>query len=43
MWQEDRAPDAPGRLESLASWSRPSPSSIAWPAFEHVGLIMDNA
>jgi DNA helicase-2/ATP-dependent DNA helicase PcrA len=44
MWQEDRAPDAPGRLENLKELVQALSEFETLAGFlEHVGLIMDNA
>ena len=44
MWQEDRAPDAPGRLEDLKELVRFLAEFESLAGFlEHVGLVMDNA
>jgi DNA helicase-2/ATP-dependent DNA helicase PcrA len=43
MWQEDRAPDAPGRLENLKELTRALGEFETLAGFlEHVGLVMDN-
>jgi DNA helicase II / ATP-dependent DNA helicase PcrA len=44
MWQEDRAPDAPGRLENLKELVQALAEFESLAGFlEHVGLVMDNA
>jgi DNA helicase-2/ATP-dependent DNA helicase PcrA len=44
MWQEDRAPDAPGRLENLKELVHALEEFESLGGFlEHVGLVMDNA
>ena len=44
MWQEDRAPDAPGRLENLKELVHALEEFESLAGFlEHVGLVMDNA
>jgi ATP-dependent DNA helicase UvrD/PcrA len=44
MWQEDRAPDAPGRLENLKELVQALAEFDNLAGFlEHVGLVMDNA
>jgi DNA helicase-2/ATP-dependent DNA helicase PcrA len=44
MWKNDRAPDAPGRLENLKELVKAIEEFDALPGFlEHVGLVMDNA
>jgi DNA helicase-2/ATP-dependent DNA helicase PcrA len=44
MWQEDRAPDAPGRLENLKELVQALAEFETLAGFlEHVGLVMDNA
>ena len=44
MWQEDRAPDAPGRLENLKELVQALAEFDSLAGFlEHVGLVMDNA
>ena len=44
MWQEDRAPDAPGRLENLKELVHALDEFESLAGFlEHVGLVMDNA
>jgi DNA helicase-2/ATP-dependent DNA helicase PcrA len=43
MWQEDRAPDAPGRLENLKELVQALAEFETLAGFlEHVGLVMDN-
>src|SRR5918994_1866557 len=43
MWQEDRAPDAPGRLENLKELVQALVEFESLAGFlEHVGLVMDN-
>jgi DNA helicase II / ATP-dependent DNA helicase PcrA len=43
MWQEDRAPDAPGRLENLKELVQALAEFDTLTGFlEHVGLVMDN-
>ncbi len=43
MWKNDRAPDAPGRLENLKELVKALDEFETLPAFlEHVGLVMDN-
>jgi DNA helicase-2/ATP-dependent DNA helicase PcrA len=43
MWQEDRAPDAPGRLENLKELVQALAEFDSLAGFlEHVGLVMDN-
>jgi DNA helicase II / ATP-dependent DNA helicase PcrA len=43
MWQEDRAPDAPGRLENLKELVQALVEFETLAGFlEHVGLVMDN-
>jgi DNA helicase II / ATP-dependent DNA helicase PcrA len=44
MWQNDRSPDAPGRLENLKELVRAIDEFETLAGFlEHVGLVMDNA
>jgi DNA helicase-2/ATP-dependent DNA helicase PcrA len=44
MWQQDRAPDAPGRLENLKELAQALEEFETLGGFlEHVGLVMDNA
>jgi DNA helicase-2/ATP-dependent DNA helicase PcrA len=44
MWQSDRSPDAPGRLENLKELVKALEEFESLPGFlEHVGLVMDNA
>jgi len=44
MWQEDRSPDAPGRLENLKELMHAIAEFETLAGFlEHVGLVMDNA
>ncbi|MGH6945445.1 MAG: ATP-dependent helicase, partial [Geminicoccaceae bacterium] len=44
MWQEDRSPEAPGRLENLKELVQALEEFETLAGFlEHVGLIMDNA
>ena len=44
MWQEDRGPDAPGRLENLKELAQALAEFDSLAGFlEHVGLVMDNA
>ncbi|HEX6141142.1 MAG TPA: UvrD-helicase domain-containing protein [Geminicoccaceae bacterium] len=44
MWQDDRSPDAPGRLENLKELVRAISEFETLTGFlEHVGLVMDNA
>ena len=44
MWQEDRSPDAPGRLENLKELVHALEEFESLAGFlEHVGLVMDNA
>jgi DNA helicase-2/ATP-dependent DNA helicase PcrA len=44
MWQEDRSPDAPGRLENLKELVHALDDFESLGGFlEHVGLVMDNA
>ena len=44
MWQEDRAPEAPGRLENLKELVHALDEFESLAGFlEHVGLVMDNA
>ena len=43
MWQHDRSPEAPGRLENLKELVRALEEFESLPAFlEHVSLVMDN-
>ncbi|HET6466836.1 MAG TPA: UvrD-helicase domain-containing protein [Geminicoccaceae bacterium] len=43
MWQADRAPDAPGRLENLKELVKALEEFETVPGFlEHVGLVMEN-
>ena len=44
MWQEDRAPDAPGRLENLKELVQALAEFDSLAGFlEHISLVMDNA
>jgi len=44
MWQQDRSPDAPGRLENLKELAHALDDFESLAGFlEHVGLVMDNA
>jgi DNA helicase-2/ATP-dependent DNA helicase PcrA len=44
MWQEDRSPEAPGRLENLKELVHALEEFESLAGFlEHVGLVMDNA
>jgi DNA helicase-2/ATP-dependent DNA helicase PcrA len=44
MWQEDRSPEAPGRLENLKELMHAIEEFDSLAGFlEHVGLVMDNA
>ncbi len=44
MWQAERTPDAPGRLENLKELVKAVQEFDTLPAFlEHVSLVMDNA
>ena len=44
MWQAERTPDAPGRLENLKELVKAVQEFETLPAFlEHVSLVMDNA
>jgi DNA helicase-2/ATP-dependent DNA helicase PcrA len=44
MWQEDRSPEAPGRLENLKELVHAIEDFDSLAGFlEHVGLVMDNA
>ncbi len=44
MWQEDRSPEAPGRLENLKELVQALAEFETLPGFlEHVALVMDNA
>ena len=44
MWQQDRSPDAPGRLENLKELVQALEEFETLGGFlEHVGLVMDNA
>jgi DNA helicase II / ATP-dependent DNA helicase PcrA len=44
MWQEDRSPEAPGRLENLKELVQALEEFESLAGFlEHVGLVMDNA
>ncbi len=44
MWQNDRSPDAPGRLENLKELVKALEEFESLTGFlEHVGLVMDNA
>jgi DNA helicase-2/ATP-dependent DNA helicase PcrA len=43
MWQEDKSPDAAGRLENLKELVGAIEEFVYFPTFlEHVGLVMDN-
>ena len=43
MWQKDRSPDAPGRLENLAELVRAMESFDSLAGFlEHISLVMEN-
>src|SRR5690606_9199004 len=43
MWQKDKSPEAPGRLENLREFVTGLEEWDAIPAFlEHVSLVMDN-
>ena len=44
MWQNDKSPEAQGRLENLKELAKAIEEFESVPAFlEHVGLVMDNA
>ena len=44
MWQAERSPDAPGRLENLKELVKAVEEFDTLPAFlEHVSLVMENA
>ena len=42
MWQKDKSPDAPGRLENLKELIRSMEEFDSLPSFlEHIALVMD--